>query len=163
MIEALHHDEPVPTELDWDTPTDMLGIRNLMVMAARAERQRDQKRQLRDEISHLYQVEIDRLQERIDRIREHIRVGLMTVTEDGTARFPDVGTAYLRKVAGKVVVEDKGMFAQFASEMGCVRQVEEVDMVEAKRRAFEEITQRGVVVPGVRFVPEHQDITIRST
>lgn len=160
MIEPLHTDEPV-SELTWDDPTDLVAIRNLMILREKAIRARTLKKDLLAQITHLYRDEIDRLDDRIERIEESVKTGLIRVNGGEPARFPDVGTAYLRKTPEKILV-DSTMLATVSQELGTGTDEWVPDVAATKKRLLEAIHRSGEVPSGVTVVPADVDVTIRG-
>ncbi len=162
MIEQLYTDQPLADTDEWGIPENDLGIRNLMILDQKLARAEEKKQQLLDQITHLYKTEVETIRARRRQVREAIKTGIQVVNNGEPARFPDVGTAYLRETPAKVEVE-AAYLDRFSREFGTGREEWKPNTAETKARLLELVKAGGEVPTGVSFVPAGVDVSIRGS
>lgn len=142
-----------PLELDAE---DLPGVRSVMIRLQQLERAADKVEATKKAVTATYDEQLRRL----DADRQWLRSSLQAwVERHGSAKFPDVGTAYLAKGDPKVTVEDRDAFK---AELGDLFTKPVFDETGAKRYALEQAVKGNPIPAGVNVVPGGPRLQIRK-
>jgi hypothetical protein len=92
------------------------------------------------------------------RLRNHIQSVVEIV---GRVSLPDVGTAYLTQVAGKIDVADDGKAKDYAKAKGIMRQPPLVPDLTALKQSYLDTGEVPPEETGLVFVAAHKALRIR--
>lgn len=128
--------------------------RGLMLRLREAEAEKEQVAALKGRLVETYDAKIERLERRIGEARAGLDACVRIVGDK--IAHPDLGTAYLANVKGKVKVTDPEAFKEWAIEEGYSKVV--VDETAAKAHLLE----TGQIVEGMEFEPAHRALRFKE-
>lgn len=142
-----------PLELDRD---DLPAVRRVMIRLQQLEREIDRVDATKRAVAATYDEQLARL----GADRQWLRSSLQAwVERNGTAKFPDVGTAYLAKGDPKVEVADRDALKR---ELGDLFTKATFDETGAKAYALEQALKGNPLPAGVNVVPGGPRLQIRK-
>lgn len=150
------YDEPIDLDDPDVAELSELDGRRAMIRLWQLERDIEKTKKTKKAVAEEYDRRLDSLDREKERVRQTLRA---LVTRFGKISFPDVGTAFERRVDPKIEVVDKEAFER---ELGAMFRKDSFDETAAKNFALEQALDDGVIIPGTELVPAGHDITVRK-
>jgi hypothetical protein len=155
MISELH-DDPFRLAPGDMTPTDEVGVRNLLIAYHLVVEKRERLEGVAQAVAASYRDRLATLEAELAQIRQSLH---NYVTVHGGVSLPDAGGCHLTHRKAGINVTDKAALAEWATANGIVETVP--DLRAAKATAGTRFSQDGELVPGTEWREPDPSLTIR--
>lgn len=136
-------------------PQDELAVRGILIRLQQLDADRERVEATKRAVVESYDQSLSAIAEQSDWLRRSLAAW---VERNGTAKFPDVGTAFLATGKAKVRIVDRDAFREATKD---VFVKETWDETWAKNYATERAVEDGELLPGVELVPGGPELRVR--